>query len=173
MPRKLDFISKGLIGFFAICLLCALWASAQTNSGISTLEFARSVFTVRENSRKATITIKRAGNTNTSCSVAFATQDGNAKDGVDYVGVSGPVLFSPGQVEESVVVPIIDNFEVDGRRKVKLALNNPTGGAVLGAVSIAELEIEDNDVKQAAWVSFGLNRVPVLQRTAFGIPLWQ
>jgi len=170
---KFGFFYRRFIGVLVAALLWAVWASAQTNTGNASIEFSRSLFPVRENARKAAVIVKRSGNTNSACTVAFATQDGSAKDGVDYVGVTGPVLFAPGQLEENVSVPIIDNFEVDGNRKLKLVLSNPTGGAVLGPISIAELEIQDNDVRQSAWVTFGLNRVPALQRLLFGIPLWQ
>jgi MscS family membrane protein len=52
-------------------------------------------------------------------------------------------------------------------------LSNPTGGAVLGAIAAAAVEIQDNDSRQSAWLTFGLHRIEALQRLVLGIPLWQ
>jgi MscS family membrane protein len=173
MARKFDLVSKVVIALFVAGLFWAIWVSAQSSTGSATIEFSKSLFTVRENGRVATIGLKRSGNTNSVCTVEFSTHEGTAKEGVDFSPKSGPLTFGLGQTEEKVSIPISDNFEVDGNRRLTVVLGNPTGGAVLGAISTAEVEIQDNDLRQSAWLTFGLHRVESLQRLVAGIPLWQ
>jgi MscS family membrane protein len=171
MVRRFDFVYKGLIGLLAVALLWAIWASAQTNTGPAVIEFSRSLFIVQKNERNATITVKRSGNTNISCSVEFATQDPSAKESGDSSGTIEQITFGSGIIAQRISLPIEDHFAAAGNRRLKLLLRNPTPGAVLGDIPVAELQIEGS--REAAWLTFGLNRVEPLQRLIFGIPLWQ
>jgi MscS family membrane protein len=173
MARKFDLLFKLIIGLCVAGAFWAIWASAQSSTGAATVEFSKELFTVRENDRTATVILKRFGNTNVACTVDLATRDETAKDGIHYAPKSGPITFALGKTEEQISIPITDNFDVDGNRRFRLLLSNPAGGAVLGAIATAEVEIEDNDSKQSAWLTFGLHRIEPLQRLLAGIPLWQ
>lgn len=173
MRWKFEIVYKSLIALFVSALLWAIWASAQSSTGTATIEFAKSRFTVRENTRKATLTILRSGNTNISCSVEVATQNDTAKDGIDYTAINGPITLAAGKIAEEIFVPIIDNVEADGNRRIRVLLKNPAGGAIIGATAAADVEIEDNDSKRTAWLTFGLHRLAPLQPLLWGIPRWQ
>ncbi len=164
--RILFFVLVGL-------LLWSIWASAQGTTGASVIEFTQPTFSANENARAAPIKIRRTGNLNAAAAVEFATADDTAVAGVHYLAKTVPVTFSAGQSEAKVLVPLLGRSENEARRKLRLTLSNPTGGATLGALNTAELLLVDNPTGQKAWLTFGLDRVPWLRRTVFEIPLWQ
>src|SRR4051794_2802826 len=170
--RKFKRFYRALVATFGAGLLWALWASAQTAVGPATIEFTRNLFDASENISPAKVGIRRTGNTNSTSTVDFATHPESAREGADFLAKSGQVIFAPGQIEQTIAVPIIDNFDVDGSRRFRITLTNPVGGT-LGPLSTTEVEIQDNDFARSGWVTFGLNRVPALQHLVFGIPLWQ
>jgi endoglucanase len=65
----------------------------------------------------------------TSVSVNFATADGTAIEGTDYLATSQILTFSPGVLEQTVTVPLLDT----GNSPKKIfygQLSSPTGAAV-------------------------------------------
>src|SRR6202008_3930484 len=77
--------------------------------------------------------------------VDFATSDGTAFAGIDYVGKSGTLTFTPGLKSTNFTILILDNGVVDSNRTVNISLSNPTGGASLGALTNAVLTIIDDE----------------------------
>ena len=63
-------------------------------------------------------------------SVGYATSDGTAKAGTDYVASSGFVSFVPGQTVASVDVPVLDNAAAEPDRTLTLSLSNPAGAPI-------------------------------------------
>jgi hypothetical protein len=77
--------------------------------------------------------------------VDYATADGWAKVGVDYLFANGTLEFAAGETRKRITVPIGDDEEIEGSEFVNLRLSNAQG-AVLGGTSFATLTIVDNDV---------------------------
>ncbi len=105
-----------------------------------TVEFAMASYTVSQSAGTATITVVRSSD-DTAASVAYATSDGTAMAGVDYVTASGVLSFAVGQTEETFTVSIIDTQQVGGSRFLNLTLSDPTNGMELGSPSTATLTI--------------------------------
>jgi hypothetical protein len=59
--------------------------------------------------------------------VKFATADGSAIAGTDYVTTSQTVIFSPGMVEETVTVPLLNS---GGAKTFYGQLSSPSGAPV-------------------------------------------
>ena len=97
-------------------------------------------YTVSQSAGTATITVVRSSD-GVAASVAYATSDGTAKAGVDYVTASGVLSFAAGQSVETFTVSIINTQQVGGSRFLNLTLSNPTNGMVLGNPSMATLTI--------------------------------
>ena len=95
--------------------------------------------------------------------VDFATSDGTAVDGVNYSGVSTTVGFPPGEVLETVTVPILDDQVITPDLTVNLALSNPTPPADLGVQPNAVLTIQNSD---SSVVSFCLESFIRRSRTS-------
>ncbi|MDB6031521.1 MAG: Low conductance mechanosensitive channel YnaI [Verrucomicrobiales bacterium] len=154
--------------------LAPAWAQQQPQNPLPLprIEFSEDTYPVKENARAILITIRRTGPTNTAAAVEFATQNGTAVAGENYVAKKATVSFPPGQVEQTVQVQVRDDFRLAGNKSAKLVLSNPAG-AELGDNATAELLIEDNDSGKAALLTFGLDRIPFLHHALFDIPIYQ
>src|SRR5262249_4304763 len=71
--------------------------------------------------------------------VVFATSDGTAISGFDYLNRNGTLTFVAGQTSMNFDIIILDNARKDSKRAVILSLFNPSGPAVLGALTNAPL----------------------------------
>ena len=109
------------------------------------LQFTLANFSVDEADGNATIDVTRINGSSGEVTVQFATSDGTAVAGTDYVAVSQVLSFADGETSQTVSIPILaDNLD-EGNRTVNLTLSNPTGDAVLGDPASALLTIEDDD----------------------------
>jgi uncharacterized delta-60 repeat protein/uncharacterized repeat protein (TIGR01451 family) len=113
--------------------------------------FANS-FSVSENAGNATIVVQRLGSSVGPVTVDYFTSDGSATNGIDYLGVSGTLLFADGQTVATFVVPIFDDPIPEPNKTVSLFLTNATGTATLG-LAAATLSIIDDDFS-AGMLSF-------------------
>ena len=66
--------------------------------------------------------------------VDYATADGTAIAGSDYVGHSGQVSFAPGETSQTVSIPIIGDTAVEAGETFTVTLSNP-GNSSLGDAS--------------------------------------
>ena len=110
-----------------------------------TVQFTASNFVVNEGNGTATITITRTGGISQGVSVRFVTVDGSAVNGEDYSAIRTVVTFEPGETEKTVTIPIINDSTDEPDETINIALENPTGGAILGSPINAIVTILDND----------------------------
>ena len=84
--------------------------------------------------------------------VDYATADGSAKAGVDYVAASGTLTFGPLVTSRTVSVAVLDDSEDEGSETMTLTLSNPSEN-----VRIADGEatgtIENSDAMPKAWLA--------------------
>lgn len=76
--------------------------------------------------------------------VRYATLDGTARAGVDYIAVSGEAVILPGERQTLISVPIIGNRALNGHRFFHLLLSDPVN-ARLGVPASAAFTIVDDD----------------------------
>jgi MscS family membrane protein len=169
--RWFDGWFKTLIVLLVVAVLWSMWAAAQTPTNV-TVEFAAGRFSAGENAGVALITLQRNGPTNTPVSVVLTASPSTASP-QEFVPLPGPIEIPAGKRTHTVEMSIDDDSIEDGNKIVRLSLSEPTGGATLGGLSTAELVIIDNDARQSAWLTFGLDRVPWMRKTILDIPLWQ
>ena len=101
---------------------------------------------VTEGNTNRIIEVRRRGVATNSFQVNFATSDGSATAGVDYVSTNGTLSFNPGETTKSFAVAILDNAVATGDRSLNLTLSNPTAGVVLGPNAIDQLDIRDDEI---------------------------
>ncbi|HTO11676.1 MAG TPA: Calx-beta domain-containing protein, partial [Candidatus Binatia bacterium] len=109
------------------------------------IQFTAASFQVDETASNAVISLQRTGDTSGQVTVDFLTSDGTATAGADYTAVQTTLTFVPGQIVQTINVPILDDVIGDGDETVVLTLRNPTGGAVLGLRRVVNLTILDNE----------------------------
>jgi ribosomal protein L35AE/L33A len=108
------------------------------------LQFSSASYSVNENGDSATIMVTRTGGSSGAVGVSYATSNGTATAGSDYTAVNGNLSWADGDMaNKTFTVPILNDTLAEGNETVKLALNGPTGGAVLGSPNTALLTIID------------------------------
>ncbi|MBN1920778.1 MAG: CIA30 family protein, partial [Anaerolineae bacterium] len=107
------------------------------------VEFDALTQTVQEGDT-GTITVTLNMTATYPVTVTYATSDGTAVAGTDYISATGALTFPPNTLTQSFTVDTIDNATEDGTRTVSLALSNPIS-VTLGAGNQATLLIEDNE----------------------------
>jgi hypothetical protein len=107
-------------------------------------EFSPGSYQVLENGGQVTVTVNRNGDAG-AVSVDYATSDGTAAAGTDYMAAGGTLNWDDGDGDPMTFdVTILDNGDDDGNRAFNLTLSNPTGGAELG-LSAATVTIFDDE----------------------------
>ena len=114
----------------------------------ATVGFSSSNFTVNEDGELAFITVTRDDSTGISM-VNYATSDGTAKAGTDYVATSGMLIFNVGDSAKTISVPVVSDEIRQGNLTVNLALTDPSDGVLLGTAA-STLTIIDDDPLPAA-----------------------
>lgn len=74
-------------------------------------------------------TVTKTGSTSSSCSLSYATADGTAYAGTNYVAKSGTLTFSSTQTSQTVTVTTYGGEIPKNSRTMYLNLSNPSGGA--------------------------------------------
>ena len=145
----------------ASAIVASSWVSATATNLVTgdTSEFAQDLtaqpvsvqfemtqYSVLSSASTATIQVERTGNVSALVSVQYATSNGTAIAGKQYLAASGTLTFLPGQAysEQTFPVTILPNGSQSGSTTtVNLTLSGPAGGATLGAISTATLSISE------------------------------
>jgi hypothetical protein len=99
----------------------------------------------------AVIDVVRSGDTESPLTVHFATADGTALGGIDYVPVSDDLTFLPGQVTKTEVVQLINPAKLQPIKTLSLTLSDPSGATQLGPQASATLSLlSDSNVTPGA-----------------------
>jgi Calx-beta domain-containing protein len=128
------------------------------NVAAPTIQFSSSFYTINEGdpNGRVNITLTRAGDTTSSASVNYATNDAaglqncNVFNGVasprcDYENTIGTATWAAGDAtSKTFSIAIVDDSYAEGTETFTIGLNSP-GGATLGAQSTATVTITDND----------------------------
>lgn len=108
------------------------------------IQFSAAAYTASEGDAFATITVQRVGGANGRVTVDYATSNGTATAGLDYVATSGTLTWLDGESDpQTFTVPIIADAVTEANETVILTLSNATRGASLGTPSTAVLTIND------------------------------
>ena len=109
------------------------------------LHFYVPAISVNEDAGEVTIKVARGDDGDTQVSVDYATTDGTAKAGQDYTTTAGTIVFDPGEVLKSFIVPILNDALAEPAKTFRVTLSNPTGGAVLSTPTLATVTVTDTD----------------------------
>jgi uncharacterized repeat protein (TIGR01451 family) len=107
------------------------------------VQFSTTLYTIDEGGGQL-ITVTRTGDLTAISDVNFAASDNTATAGSDYGAVAGTMRFNPGENSRTFLVATIEDALDEPAELVTLTLSSPVG-ATLGAPSVAQLEITDDD----------------------------
>lgn len=93
----------------------------------------------------AEISVVRSNGSDGQVAVGYEASDFSALSNIDYIPVSGVLVFNDGETKKSFKVPIIDDNFIEGAEIIKLSLTEATGGAELGEQKNATLTINDDE----------------------------
>jgi Ca2+-binding RTX toxin-like protein len=102
--------------------------------------------TVNEDGTPITqVTLTRTGGSNGEVSVTLTPDGGTATAGFDYNITPITITFASGETSKIVTIPFINDTVYEPTETVNLTLSSPTGGATLGTITAAVLNIIDDD----------------------------
>ncbi len=121
-------------------------ATLRIVSDDSLISFTDATFSVNESAAggRATVFVKREGETATAVSVTYFASGRTATDGLDFQSVSGSINFEPGESLKFFTVPILDDTEVEDNESIDLQLFSESPDAQIGR-AVSTLTILDND----------------------------
>ncbi len=152
--------SPAIVRRLGACVLLALgllhppsWAGAA----VPVIEWSARAYAVAENAGTVAVRVARSGELSGTSVVSFASTNGTAVEGVDYTGVAGTLTFNPGETNQTVSVPLLDNAAPQAGRFFNLFLFNPSN-SVPGLQSNATVTILDDQTSAVldAWFDPGL-----------------
>ena len=76
-------------------------------------------------------------------SLAYATQDGSAKSGSDYVAASGTIVFAAGETTRTIAVAIPGDTTIEADENFTLALTAASGATIARGVATATIRNDD------------------------------
>lgn len=101
-------------------------------------------FTVGENGGTATLTVQRTGGSTGTVVVRAQTIGGTATPGLDYLGTTVDLVFSPGETTKSFTIPILGDAAVEGPETIEVRLQVVGGSASVGTRGTAVVTVLDD-----------------------------
>ena len=115
------------------------------NDSTPAVDFGNAHYAVGEGAGTATITVELSKPYSLTVTVEYATSNGTAVAGSDYVTATGTLTFTPGTTMQSFDVTITDDVLYDPDETIILNLDNAVNAAISGGNTPATLTITDND----------------------------
>ena len=108
--------------------------------------FASATPSVGESAGQASVSVTRSGGSRGAVSVRYSTANGTALAGNDYTVKSGTLSWADGDsAPKNILVAISNDTLAESSETIRLSLNTPGNGAVIGTPATATLSIVDND----------------------------
>jgi hypothetical protein len=150
--------ARGIVGFFKETQFAVV---TLPNLPQGRIQFASAEYSASEGAGSAVIQLVRLGGSEDDVSVQLTTTALTATPGADYTETSAQVVFENGVTSREIIIPILEDFLLEGAERVRLGLANPQGGVGLDPLTNAVLTIEDNDNAAAGLISFSAATYPV------------
>ncbi|KDB53637.1 hypothetical protein X805_07670 [Sphaerotilus natans subsp. natans DSM 6575] len=87
-----------------------------------------------------TFTVTLSNTSNLPVTVAYATANGTALAGADYVAQNGTLTFAPGETSKTITVTILDDAVYEGPESFLVNLSVPTNSVILDGSGTATIK---------------------------------
>lgn len=122
-----------------------LQATYLTAAATQSVQMSAASYSVSEGGGSISIPVFREGGTAGTVTVKYATANGTARSGSDYISTSGTLSWAAkDSASKTIKVPILNNTVKENSETFKVQLSSATG-AVLGANAAVTVTIIDND----------------------------
>jgi parallel beta-helix repeat protein len=98
-----------------------------------------------ESAGSVTLTVLRDGGTAGNVIIDYATSNGTAAAGSDFVTTTGTLSFADGETSKTLTIPLINDNLAEGPETFSVSLSNPTGGAGYGYLPLTVV-IDDDEL---------------------------
>ena len=122
------------------------------SSGV--IAFSAAGYSAMATATNVLITVTRTGSNAAPASVTYATSDGMAVAGVNYLSAAGTLSFGAGETNKSINIVVLNGPLWTGDGSINLSLVSPTGGATLGMQTNAVLTIAEEDLTAPGLLRF-------------------
>ncbi len=113
---------------------------------VNQIRFGASGTEVSEGVGTVTVFVRRDGSTSGEVGVSFATADGTAVAGVDYIEATGMLSWEDGEgADKPVAISILDDGVAEDDKDFTLLLSEATGDATIGAPETFTITVVDDD----------------------------
>ena len=118
----------------------------QIIDSAGSLQFTASSYSALEPSGTAILNVARVGGSGGAVSVDYASSDGSAVAGSDYVTATGSLNWADGDINSKpLMLSLINDNLIESDETINVSLLNPQGGAAVGAPASAVLTIISED----------------------------
>ena len=112
----------------------------------SMLALGSAAYATNERDGSVTVEVMRTNSTTGTVTVDYATSDGSASSGSDYIQVSGTLSWGDGDgAAKTFEIPILEDGASESDETVDITLSNPTGTSAISSPGASVLTISDND----------------------------
>jgi hypothetical protein len=110
------------------------------------IQFAQAAYPAWECATQAVVTVSRVGGRQGTVSVLYGQRNGTAYGKWDWVYTGGSLVWADGDGQDkTIVVPLVNDNELEGPETFEVFLGSPTGGATLGAPKSTVVTIYDDE----------------------------
>jgi endoglucanase len=95
------------------------------------------------NSKEALVTVSLSKSSKEAVTVNYATANGTAQAGTDYVAKSGTLTFAPGETSKTIAVSVIGDTAVEASETFLLNLSSPTKATLADGQSVVTITNDD------------------------------
>ncbi len=122
--------------------------SFESQLAANTIAFAVSQTSVRETDPAVQIDLVRFNPDSSRVDVGFIVNDISADDGQDYFGPGGhSISFGPGQRSARLLIPLVQDAEIEGDETFVVELRSDVGGAAADVYRRIIVTIRDDDLQ--------------------------
>lgn len=101
---------------------------------------------IEEDSDSITIEVTRKNGNKNLISVDYATIDGTATAGSDYIATQGTLIWNDGDMDnKELTIKLLDDTNFEGKESFTVVLSNPSNGATLDENTQTTVVIADNE----------------------------
>jgi hypothetical protein len=128
---------------FALALMGLLFAGAVRGDTPPVVSFVTDHLTVAEDAGQVTLNVTLSATSDLTVTVTYATVEGSALAGKDFVPTSGTLTFTPGSTLQSFAVTLLDDALPEQDESFSVVLSAPQG-ATLGLYPELTVTITDD-----------------------------